>query len=84
LSGIGGNVCYANCKYEYGMGECVGECKIRNKNEIPNDALCVMSDALYAIKFSKIQNCPWNSLTDVMEFLNKPKKKGRFRILELT
>lgn len=68
-------MCYANCKYEYGMGECVGECKFRDKNQIPGDALCAQN-------VPEVQTCP--GMEDLDQFINKPKKKGRFRILELT
>jgi hypothetical protein len=59
------------------MGECVGECKFRNKEQIPNDALCVINDVSCAVDTA-------SELDKINAILNRPRKKGRFRILELT
>ena len=65
-------MCYTGkCKYERTWGEFVGECTLSAKELTQEDALC--HDEPW-------QEIPWMKLRKI----EKPIKKGRFRILELT
>jgi len=65
------------CKYEKGCGENVGDCTLGiGIGPWPQDAYCIVRDDEIDAYLSK-----WDELVPTIKI---SKKKGRFRILELT
>jgi hypothetical protein len=73
-------MCYSGlCRYEKGCGEFVGECTLgfASSSPFPKDAYCIVSDDEIDEYLSNLEASKFQSI-------NISKKKGRFRILELT
>lgn len=70
-------MCYSGlCQYEKGCGEFVGECTLDTHTPFPEDAYCIVRDEEI--------DAYLNSLEAKFPSIKISKKKGRFRILELS
>ena len=73
-------MCYSGvCKYEKGCGEFVGECTLDFASfaPFPKDAYCIIRDDEIDEYLNKLEASKFPSI-------KISKKKGRFRILELS